>query len=58
MSKALKKTTGLTGLAVIKEPHKSLKILYEKLLDVLSSMPETAAYRQKTQVKLMRLLLF
>ncbi|ESN92129.1 hypothetical protein HELRODRAFT_181748 [Helobdella robusta] len=50
MAGLLKKTTGLTGLAVAKDPHKSLVILYDKLLAVLQKMPASAGYRQKTQI--------
>ena len=50
MAGALKKATGLTGLAVAKEPHKTLGILYSKILTVVQKMPETAVYRKSTQV--------
>ena len=50
MAGALKKTTGLTGLAVARDPHKTLAVVYQKILRVLQKMPETAVYRQSTQV--------
>jgi len=50
MAGAIKKTTGLTGLAVVHDPHKTLTILYTKILSVLQKMPESAAYRKHTQV--------
>nr|CUU97571.1 hypothetical transcript [Hymenolepis microstoma] len=46
---ALKKTTNLTGLAVAKAPHESLKAVYSRILTVLKMMPETAAYRVHTE---------
>ncbi|XP_064218997.1 NADH dehydrogenase [ubiquinone] 1 alpha subcomplex subunit 5-like [Aotus nancymaae] len=45
----LKKTTGLVGLAVCKSPHKRLRILYRKILDVLEEIPKNAAYRKYTE---------
>ncbi|KAM7133464.1 NADH dehydrogenase [ubiquinone] 1 alpha subcomplex subunit 5-like [Molossus nigricans] len=44
----LKKTTGLVGLAVWESPHKRLRILYTKILDVLEQIPKNAAYRRYT----------
>lgn len=49
MSGALKKTTGLTGLTVVQNPHKALGVLYGKILRTLEKMPETAAYRKHTE---------
>lgn len=49
MSGALKKTTGLTGLAVAKNPHHILGVLYGKILRALQKMPEEAAYRKYTE---------
>lgn len=50
MSGAIKKTTtGLTGLAVAKNPHHTLGVLYSKILTTLKKMPETAAYRKHTE---------
>ncbi|BHF60977.1 ndufa5, NADH-ubiquinone oxidoreductase subunit [Sparganum proliferum] len=46
---ALKKTTNLTGLAVAKAPHKSLKAVYSRILAVLQMMPSTAFYRTHTE---------
>jgi len=50
MAGLLKQTTGLTGLAVSKDPHKTLSVLYTKILSILQKMPESAAYRKHTQV--------
>lgn len=49
MSGALKKTTGLTGLAVAATPHHTLGVLYGKILRTLQKMPESAAYRKHTE---------
>ncbi|XP_050310562.1 NADH dehydrogenase [ubiquinone] 1 alpha subcomplex subunit 5 [Anthonomus grandis grandis] len=49
MSGALKKTTGLTGLAVSTNPHHTLGVLYGKILRTLQKMPESAAYRRHTE---------
>ena len=53
MAGALKKTTGLTGLAVAKDPHKTLGVVYQKILRVLQKMPESATYRKSTQVMIL-----
>lgn len=50
MAGLLKKTTGLTGLAVARDPHKTLSAMYEKILSVVGNMPESAVYRKHTQV--------
>uniref|UniRef100_A0A8C5S5K7 NADH dehydrogenase [ubiquinone] 1 alpha subcomplex subunit 5 n=1 Tax=Laticauda laticaudata TaxID=8630 RepID=A0A8C5S5K7_LATLA len=42
-------TTGLVGLAVCNNPHESLKLLYTKILGILESMPQDAAYRKYTE---------
>ncbi|XP_077401535.1 NADH dehydrogenase [ubiquinone] 1 alpha subcomplex subunit 5 [Vanacampus margaritifer] len=49
MAGLLKKTTGLVGLAVSNNPHERLRILYSKILAVLQTMPQDAAYRKYTQ---------
>ncbi|XP_044271440.1 NADH dehydrogenase [ubiquinone] 1 alpha subcomplex subunit 5 [Tribolium madens] len=49
MSGALKQTTGLTGLAVAKNPHHTLGVLYGKILRALQKMPQEAAYRKYTE---------
>uniref|UniRef100_A0A5K3FZT7 NADH dehydrogenase [ubiquinone] 1 alpha subcomplex subunit 5 n=1 Tax=Mesocestoides corti TaxID=53468 RepID=A0A5K3FZT7_MESCO len=46
---ALKSTTNLTGLAVAKAPHKSLRAVYSRILTILQLMPNTAAYRVHTE---------
>lgn len=45
----LKKTTGLTGLEVAKNPHHTLGVLYGKILRALQKMPESASYRRYTE---------
>ncbi|KAM9277250.1 NADH dehydrogenase [ubiquinone] 1 alpha subcomplex subunit 5 isoform 1-T2 [Cariama cristata] len=49
MAGALRKTTGLVGLAVAENPHERLRILYTKILGVLQNIPEDAAYRKYTE---------
>jgi len=49
MSGALKKTTAITGLAVVRNPHQLLTVTHKKLLAVLQKMPETSAYRRHTE---------
>lgn len=44
-----KVTTGLTGLAVAKNPQHTLGVLYSKILRTLQKMPESAAYRKYTE---------
>ncbi|XP_068081103.1 NADH dehydrogenase [ubiquinone] 1 alpha subcomplex subunit 5 [Anabrus simplex] len=48
-SGALKKNTGLTGLAVALKPHHTLGVLYGKILRALQLMPPDAAYRKYTE---------
>ncbi|XP_076233979.1 NADH dehydrogenase (ubiquinone) subunit ND-13B [Calliopsis andreniformis] len=49
MSRVIKKTTGLTGLAVSQYPHRDLGALYKKILRVLATIPENSAYRKYTE---------
>lgn len=49
ISKVLKESTRITGLAVSKNPHHSLTVLYEKILKTLDKMPDNAAYKQHTK---------
>ncbi|XP_051247680.1 NADH dehydrogenase [ubiquinone] 1 alpha subcomplex subunit 5 [Dicentrarchus labrax] len=49
MAALLKKTTGLVGLAVCHTPHERLRILYSKILTLVQTMPQDAAYRKYTE---------
>ncbi|KAJ9588139.1 hypothetical protein L9F63_018497 [Diploptera punctata] len=49
-SGALKKTTGLTGMAVAANPHHTLGALYSKILRAVQKMPPNAAYRKYTEL--------
>lgn len=42
-------TTGITGLAVAKNPEHNLRVLYGKILKVLKKAPPNAAYRKYTE---------
>ncbi|WKY07659.1 hypothetical protein Q1695_007261 [Nippostrongylus brasiliensis] len=44
-----KKTTGLTGLFVNEHPHRTLKVVYSRILKALEQIPPTAAYRKYTE---------
>jgi NADH dehydrogenase (ubiquinone) 1 alpha subcomplex subunit 5 len=46
--RAMKATTGLTGLAVHPDGPGALRMLYGKILKVLDKMPAEAAYRKYT----------
>ncbi|KDR17347.1 NADH dehydrogenase [ubiquinone] 1 alpha subcomplex subunit 5 [Zootermopsis nevadensis] len=48
-SGVLKQTTGLTGLAVVANPHHLLSVLYGKILRTIQKMPSSAAYRNYTE---------
>ncbi|KAF9453778.1 Ndufa5, NADH-ubiquinone oxidoreductase subunit [Macrolepiota fuliginosa MF-IS2] len=45
----LKKTTGITGLAVHQNPLPELAKTYESTLSILSTIPQTSVYRQGTE---------
>eukprot|EP00117_Sycon_ciliatum_P007336 scpid93122/ scgid10492/ NADH dehydrogenase [ubiquinone] 1 alpha subcomplex subunit 5; Complex I subunit B13; Complex I-13kD-B; NADH-ubiquinone oxidoreductase 13 kDa-B subunit len=45
----LKRTTGVTGLAVHPQPLESLRGLYGETLEQLKKIPESAAYRRETE---------
>ncbi|KRZ70382.1 putative NADH dehydrogenase [ubiquinone] 1 alpha subcomplex subunit 5 [Trichinella papuae] len=47
-SRITKLTTGLTGLQVVQDPTKHLKIIYARILKSLQHMPETSEYRNST----------
>lgn len=49
MAGAVKKTTGLTGLMVARNPQFTLTTLYTKILGTLAKMPQEAAYRKHTE---------
>ncbi|KAI1284881.1 NADH dehydrogenase [ubiquinone] 1 alpha subcomplex subunit 5 [Halotydeus destructor] len=49
MAGPIKKTTGLTGLLVARNPHFTLTSLYTKILGTLDKMPQEAAYRKHTE---------
>ena len=49
ITKVLKETTRIAGLAVSNNPHYALTVLYDKLLRTLDKMPDTAAYKQYTK---------
>ena len=38
--------TGLTGLKVVESPHKTLAVIYDKILRTCEKMPEEAVYRK------------
>ncbi|EPB78118.1 ETC complex I subunit region [Ancylostoma ceylanicum] len=44
-----KKTTGLTGLFVNEHPHRTLSVVYCRILKALEQIPPTAAYRKYTE---------
>ncbi|KAI9588295.1 NADH dehydrogenase [ubiquinone] 1 alpha subcomplex subunit 5 [Glossina fuscipes] len=49
MSRYVKASTGLTGLAVAVNPHHTLNALYGKILRAVAKMPDDAAYRKYTE---------
>ena len=53
MSRVLKKTTGLTGLAVAEFAHRDLGRLYTRIMRVLETIPSESGYRKHTE-KLIR----
>ncbi|MFH4982971.1 hypothetical protein AB6A40_009680 [Gnathostoma spinigerum] len=44
-----KQTTGLTGLFVNEHPHRSLSVVYGRILRALQQIPANAAYRKYTE---------
>uniref|UniRef100_A0A1I7XK93 NADH dehydrogenase [ubiquinone] 1 alpha subcomplex subunit 5 n=1 Tax=Heterorhabditis bacteriophora TaxID=37862 RepID=A0A1I7XK93_HETBA len=44
-----KKTTGITGLFVNEHPHRTLSVVYGRILRALQQIPEDAAYRKYTE---------
>ncbi|XP_075216288.1 NADH dehydrogenase (ubiquinone) subunit ND-13B [Lycorma delicatula] len=49
VKEALKKSTGLTGLKVSRDPHNQLSIVYKKILRTIAKMPSDASYRKCTE---------
>ena len=49
ISKIVKQTTRITGLAVSQNPHHSLGVLYGKLLKTLDKMPDNSVYKKHTK---------
>ncbi|XP_078033937.1 NADH dehydrogenase (ubiquinone) subunit ND-13B [Augochlora pura] len=49
MSRILKKTTGLTGLAVSENPRHELTSIYSKIMEILVRLPVESAYRRHTE---------
>nr|ABM55578.1 NADH dehydrogenase (ubiquinone) 1 alpha subcomplex, 5-like protein [Maconellicoccus hirsutus] len=49
MAGAIKKTTGLTGLAVAKNPEHKLRVVYGRIIKALKKIPSDAAYRKYTE---------
>ncbi|VDN60092.1 unnamed protein product [Dracunculus medinensis] len=49
INKLILQTTGLTGLFVNENPHRSLKIVYGRILRTLEEIPVSAAYRKYTE---------
>ncbi|XP_062373749.1 NADH dehydrogenase [ubiquinone] 1 alpha subcomplex subunit 5 [Sardina pilchardus] len=49
MAGLIKKSTGLVGLAVAKNPQEQLRIIYTKTLAALQVIPQDAAYRKYTE---------
>ncbi|KAG5648025.1 hypothetical protein DXG03_007059 [Asterophora parasitica] len=46
LAQALKRTTGITGLAVHPDPLPELTKTYQSTLSVLSTIPQSSVYRQ------------
>lgn len=45
---AIKKSTGLTGLKVLKNPREELMMTYNNILKTLNEMPDNSAYKRYT----------
>lgn len=54
LANVLKRTTGLTGLAVHPNPLPQLTKTYEETLSVLASIPSTSVYRQGAEALTLR----
>ena len=49
LGKVVKETTKIAGLAVSKNPHHNLTVLYDKILRALQEMPDSATYKKHTK---------
>ncbi|PBC28209.1 NADH dehydrogenase [ubiquinone] 1 alpha subcomplex subunit 5 [Apis cerana] len=49
MSNILKKTTGLTGLAVSSNPRLELSVLYDRILRLSTHLPKEYIYRKSVE---------
>ncbi|KAG6911936.1 hypothetical protein DXG01_000184 [Tephrocybe rancida] len=54
LANALKRTTGITGLAVHPNPLPQLTKTYEQTLSVLASIPQSSVYRQGVEALVLR----
>ncbi|XP_043518830.1 NADH dehydrogenase [ubiquinone] 1 alpha subcomplex subunit 5 [Frieseomelitta varia] len=49
MAKVLKKTTGLTGIAVCEHPRERLRLIYDRILRVADNFPKDYVYRKAVE---------